>query len=71
MAMTRKELWIAIGTPLPADECEPISREEQAKNFADFLKGHEAAWFGFSRNGDSEYNQQKRHKLEVYKEAGI
>ena len=26
-----------IGTPLPVDECEPISREEQGENMAEFL----------------------------------
>ena len=28
-----------IGTPIPADQCEPISREEQAKNMNNFLTG--------------------------------
>ena len=27
-----------IGTSLPAENCEPISREEQAKNLDEFLK---------------------------------
>jgi len=28
-----------IGKPIPADKCEPISHEEQAKNMADFMTG--------------------------------
>ena len=26
-----------IGTPVPASECEPVSREEQGRNLAGFL----------------------------------
>jgi len=28
-----------IGTPLPADECQPVSRAEQGRNMAEFLAG--------------------------------
>jgi hypothetical protein len=26
-----------IGTPIPSDQCEPVSREEQAENMHEFI----------------------------------
>ena len=36
-----------IGTPIPADQCEPISRQEQAQNMAGFM-GQVAKDFGLN-----------------------
>jgi len=42
-----------IGTPIPADQCEPISRQEQAQNMAGFM-GQVAKDFGFNlEKGDN------------------
>ena len=42
-----------IGTPIPADQCEPISRQEQAQNMAGFM-GQVAKDFGLNPEGGNQ-----------------